>query len=65
MALLHTVRDTSQQQVDYALTPFGRSLAEPVRQLAMWAFSNLDVFYGDRLRYVTPGPVLPTRPAGS
>ena len=46
-----TVRVTSPPQVDYALTPFGRSLAEPVRQLAMWALANLDTLYDNRARY--------------
>lgn len=46
-----TVRATSPPQVDYALTPFGRSLAEPVRQLAMWALANLDTLYDNRARY--------------
>lgn len=46
-----TVRATSPPQVDYALTPFGRSLAEPVRQLALWAIANLDTLYDNRARY--------------
>lgn len=46
-----TVRGTSPPQVDYALTEFGRSLAEPVRALAKWALANLEVLYDNRLRY--------------
>lgn len=46
-----TVRSTSPPQVDYALTPFGRSLAEPVRALARWAIANLDTLYDNRSRY--------------
>jgi DNA-binding HxlR family transcriptional regulator len=32
-----TVRPTNPPQVDYALTPLGESLLEPVRVLAVWA----------------------------
>jgi len=46
-----TVRATSPPQVDYALTPFGVSLAEPVRQLAQWALANLTILYDNRARY--------------
>jgi DNA-binding HxlR family transcriptional regulator len=46
-----TVRGTSPPQVEYALTPFGVSLSEPVRELAKWALANLDVLYDNRLRY--------------
>ena len=46
-----TVRATSPPQVDYALTPFGQSLSEPVRELAKWALANLDTLYDNRLRY--------------
>lgn len=46
-----TVRATSPPQVDYALTPFGHSLSEPVRELAKWALANLDTLYDNRLRY--------------
>jgi DNA-binding HxlR family transcriptional regulator len=48
-----TVRATSPPQVDYALTPFGQSLAEPVRELARWAIANLDTLYDNRTRYDT------------
>jgi DNA-binding HxlR family transcriptional regulator len=46
-----TVRGTSPPQVDYALTPLGRSLAEPVREVARWAMANLDALYDNRSRY--------------
>jgi DNA-binding HxlR family transcriptional regulator len=46
-----TVRATSPPQVDYCLTPFGHSLAEPVRALAKWANANMDTLYDNRLRY--------------
>jgi DNA-binding HxlR family transcriptional regulator len=49
--IARTVRDTSPPQVEYALTPFGVSLAEPVRELARWALANLDTLYDNRLRY--------------
>jgi DNA-binding HxlR family transcriptional regulator len=51
-----TVRSTSPPQVDYALTAFGRSLAEPVRALAQWALANLDVLCDNRLRYDANNP---------
>jgi DNA-binding HxlR family transcriptional regulator len=46
-----TVHATSPPQVSYSLTPFGRSLALPVRELAEWARANLDTLYENRLRY--------------
>jgi DNA-binding HxlR family transcriptional regulator len=46
-----TVRGTSPPQVDYALTALGRSLAEPVRQLAQWALAQLQTVHDNRLRY--------------
>jgi DNA-binding HxlR family transcriptional regulator len=46
-----TVRATSPPQVEYALTPFGHSLAEPVRGLALWALANLDTLYDNRQKY--------------
>lgn len=48
-----TVRATSPPQVDYGLTPFGRSLSEPVRELARWAIANLVTLYDNRARYDT------------
>jgi DNA-binding HxlR family transcriptional regulator len=49
------VRGTSPPQVEYALTPFGFSLAEPVRQLAEWAFANLNALHDNRRRYDANG----------
>jgi DNA-binding HxlR family transcriptional regulator len=46
-----TMLASSPPQVEYALTPFGVSLSEPVRALAKWALANLDVLYDNRLRY--------------
>jgi len=46
-----TVLGTSPPQVEYALTPFGFSLAEPVRALANWARGNIDALYDNRARY--------------
>ena len=48
-----TVRDTKPPQVEYALTPLGRSLSEPVRQLAHWALSHLETIAEYRSRYDT------------
>jgi DNA-binding HxlR family transcriptional regulator len=46
-----TVRATTPPQVEYALTALGRSLSEPVRQLAQWARAHLTTIHGNRLRY--------------
>ncbi|MBB6248375.1 helix-turn-helix domain-containing protein [Rhodanobacter sp. A1T4] len=46
-----TVRASTQPQVDYALTALGRSLSEPVRQLAQWARAHLASIHDNRLRY--------------
>ena len=46
-----TVRATSPPQVDYVLTELGRSLSEPVRQLAQWALAHLQTVHDHRLRY--------------
>lgn len=45
------VLGTSPPQVEYALTPLGFSLAEPVRELAKWALGNADILYKNRTRY--------------
>jgi DNA-binding HxlR family transcriptional regulator len=45
------VLGTSPPQVEYALSPFGFSLAEPVRELANWALGNADILYKNRARY--------------
>jgi DNA-binding HxlR family transcriptional regulator len=36
-----TVCATSPRQVEYALTRLGRSLVEPVREMAQWALAHL------------------------
>ncbi|PVZ20616.1 MULTISPECIES: helix-turn-helix domain-containing protein [unclassified Pseudomonas] len=46
-----TVLGTSPPQVSYALTPLGRSLAEPVRALAAWALGNLETLQDNRRHY--------------
>lgn len=46
-----TVRGTTPPQVDYALTSLGRSLSEPVRQLAQWALAHLEIVDENRSRY--------------
>jgi DNA-binding HxlR family transcriptional regulator len=46
-----TVRATTPPQVDYALTTLGRSLSEPVGQLAQWARQHLASIHDNRLRY--------------
>jgi DNA-binding HxlR family transcriptional regulator len=46
-----SVRSTSPPQVDYVLTALGRSLSEPVRQLAEWAIANRAAIRDNRLRY--------------
>ncbi len=46
-----TVSATTPPQVEYALTPLGRSLSEPVRQLAQWARTYLPTIHDNRLRY--------------
>lgn len=47
-----TVRtEASPPQVDYALTALGRSLAEPVRQLALWAIAHRDAIRDSQVRH--------------
>lgn len=46
-----TVRPTVPPQVEYALTPLGASLAEPVRALGDWAVAHLDTIHARRARY--------------
>src|ERR1700704_2556211 len=43
-----TVFPTIPPRVDYALTPLGRSLLEPVTALAMWADRNREDIQGAR-----------------
>lgn len=46
-----TVHPTVPPQVEYALTPLGRSLSEPVIQLGQWARFNLTEIQGHRAEY--------------
>jgi len=46
-----TVTPTTPPQVEYALTDLGRELAEPVRQLALWAVAHLDAIDRNRASY--------------
>ncbi|ALN71855.1 helix-turn-helix domain-containing protein [Aureimonas sp. AU20] len=46
-----TVHPTLPPQVEYALTPLGRSLSEPVLKLGEWAAEHLDEVEGNRIRY--------------
>ena len=46
-----TVRDTTPPQVEYALTELGRSLAEPLRFIAMWAIDHRGAIGESRERY--------------
>lgn len=46
-----TVRTTTPPQVDYALTPLGRSLAETVRHLAEWVAAHQDEIEHHRAAY--------------
>jgi DNA-binding HxlR family transcriptional regulator len=46
-----TVNATTPPQVEYALSPLGRSLSEPVRQLAKWARAHISTIHDNRLRY--------------
>lgn len=50
------VRMTTPPQVDYALTDLGRSLSEPVRQLARWARTNLGAIHDHRRNYDASRP---------
>ena len=49
--LERAVHATKPPQVDYALTQLGRSLAEPVRQLAQWAIDHRTVIRNNRERF--------------
>lgn len=45
------VRPTLPPQVEYELTPLGRSLAEPVLALAAWSFDHLPQIHANRAVY--------------
>lgn len=46
-----TVYPTVPPQVEYALTPLGQSLAEPVRVLSEWAGAHMDEIEDNRGRF--------------
>lgn len=46
-----TVRPTVPPQVEYELTPLGRSLAEPVLALAAWSFAHMTQIHANRAAY--------------
>ncbi|WP_158817014.1 helix-turn-helix domain-containing protein [Methylocapsa sp. S129] len=46
-----TVCATTPPQVEYALTALGRSLSEPVRELAQWARAHLATIHDNRSQY--------------
>jgi DNA-binding HxlR family transcriptional regulator len=46
-----TVHPTTPPQVQYALTALGRSLAEPVHQLAEWASAHLGAIHDSQARF--------------
>ncbi|MDY7231721.1 winged helix-turn-helix transcriptional regulator [Hyalangium rubrum] len=49
--IVRTVHATKPPQVDYALTDLGRSLSEPVRQLAQWAIDHRTAIRDNRERF--------------
>ena len=46
-----TVTPTTPPQVEYALTPLGRSLSQAVRHLADWAAAHQEKIADNRLEY--------------
>jgi DNA-binding HxlR family transcriptional regulator len=52
--LTRTVYPTNPPRVDYALTPLGRSLLEPVWELIRWAKQNHRRVMDSRRNYVPP-----------
>lgn len=50
-AVERTVHPTTPPQVEYALTDLGHSLAESMRQLAIWALAHRTAIHHNRLRY--------------
>jgi DNA-binding HxlR family transcriptional regulator len=46
-----TVHATTPPQVEYALTPLGRSLSEPVMRLGEWAVANIATIHARRAAY--------------
>jgi len=51
-----TVFPTIPPRVDYALTPLGRSLLEPVQALGVWARQNRTAILDARLRFDKAAP---------
>ncbi len=49
--IARTVHPTVPPQVEYALTPLGHSLSEPVHELGEWAQAHLDEIEENRSRY--------------
>jgi DNA-binding HxlR family transcriptional regulator len=49
------VHASTPPQVEYTLTALGRSLSEPVRQLAQWTRAHRAAIHANRLRYDTNG----------
>lgn len=56
-----TIFATIPPRVDYALTPLGRSLLEPVKALGDWALANIARIDAARLRF--DGTSKPSQPA--
>jgi DNA-binding HxlR family transcriptional regulator len=52
--LSRTVYPTNPPRVDYALTPLGKSLLEPMRELVKWAKQNHRRVSEARKHYVPP-----------
>ena len=48
-----TVTPTIPPRVDYELTPMGRSMLEPAREMARWAFEHRDDIDEARSRFAT------------
>jgi DNA-binding HxlR family transcriptional regulator len=46
-----TVHPTTPPQVEYALTPLGRSLSEPVMRLGEWAVAHIATIHAHREDY--------------
>lgn len=59
-----TVRPTNPPQVEYALSPLGASLAEPVRALAAWAIENRSAIQASRAARDSAADAAPFSPAG-
>jgi DNA-binding HxlR family transcriptional regulator len=49
--LARTVHASTPPQVEYALTELGRSLSQPLQQLAEWAIAHRTAIHESRLRY--------------